>query len=150
MKLIKTNNPTFYKTPTRTRKSLTITRAEQSQQSLARVIRLCRECVHFSEADDTCKVLNIINHINMDVTRIKSLHCRTREDLCGMDARYYEQAQQEKEPIQLRNASYVDDVEVVPVFNVTYYIDGSVGVNTDEASVDNYYHTLHRDFNDVY
>jgi len=149
MKLVKTNNPTFYKTPTRTNK---LTTRAQSQHS--RVIRLCRECVHYAEADDTCKVLNIINHISMDVTRIKSLHCRTREDLCGQDARYYEhlvvQAQQEKEAILLKNASSVDDVKAVQVYNVTYYIDGSVGVNTDEVSVGNYYDTLHRDFNDVY
>lgn len=118
----------------------------QEQQSQPHVIRLCRECAHYSELDDTCKVLNIINHINMDVARIKSLHCRTREDLCGMDARYYEPniVVIEETPIALEKEEMHAD------FSVTYYIDGSVGVNYNEESVDNYYNTLHRDFNDVY
>lgn len=127
------------------------TRSPITTHAQARIIRLCRECVYYSEADDTCKVLGVVNHVSMDVTRIKSLHCRTREDLCGMNARYYE-------PLHIvevvppstpttTNVRFTDDVDV---FSVTYYIDGSVNINTDNKSVDNYYDTLHQDFNDVY
>lgn len=132
-----------------------------SSYSQERIIRLCRECVHYSNIDDTCKVLSIINNVNMDVTRIKSIHCRTREDLCGMNARYYEYQEVQTTPTPTPSpptpppqegvvVQSVADVFEDEVFNVTYYIDGSVGVNTDEASVDNYYDTLHHDFNDVY
>jgi hypothetical protein len=120
----------------------------------ARVIRLCKDCVHYSEQDDTCKVLSIINHKQQDVSSIKSLYCRTREDLCGMDARYYEPKQTMNEEYT-KKKSYIrktDDVQdiVVEHYSITYYIDGSSNICIDNDDADNYYDNLHQDFNDVY
>lgn len=116
----------------------------QAQESQPRVIRLCRECVNYSEVDDACKVFNVINHSSMSVSRIKSLHCRTREDLCGMDARYYEQLVAiTAEPIDVK--TYVAQEPII-----TYHIDGSVGISTKNANVVNYYDTLYKDFDNIY
>lgn len=151
----------FVKRPYRPSRTQVATRAQ------VRIIRQCKDCVYYSEADDTCKVLSVVNHISMDVTKVKSLHCRTREDLCGMDARYYEPREVEaylltssvKSSSSTAQSHFTDDVYVdvdvnvdvdINKFSITYYIDGSVCVNTDDQSVDNYYDTLHRDFNDVY
>lgn len=124
----------------------------------AYIIRLCRECVHYSEQDDTCKVLSIINHAAMDVTKIKSLYCRTREDLCGMNAKYYEPKQETPslipplQPTVLETSkNIVIEADHTPSnLKITYYIDGSVNICGDGCNIDNYYDNLHQDFNDIY
>lgn len=119
-----------------------------------RIIRLCRECAHYNEKDDTCKVLSVVNHAIMDVTQIKSLHCRTREDLCGMEARYYEPSQaQTVQPVPvMENTKTTDETteDNSTTLQLTYYIDGSVNVCGAGCNVDSYYDNLHHDFNDVY
>jgi hypothetical protein len=117
------------------------------------IIRLCKDCIHYSEDDDTCKVLSILNYKHQDVSRIKSLYCRTREDLCGMNAKYYEPRQvtveRSRSHLISQNGIPEDDI-VTGDYKITYYIDGSSGLTASNIEVDTYYDSLHTDFNDVY
>lgn len=95
----------------------------------------------------------------MDVTNIKSLHCRTREDLCGMDAKYYEPKQESLTPpqsiphvavVETEKSTIIDVQHTPSTLEITYYIDGSVNICGDGCNIDNYYDNLHQDFNDIY
>lgn len=103
-------------------------------------IRVCRECIHFSPEDNVCKVFSMTNHVNMKIKHMKTLHCRTREDLCGMNAKYFEPS----------NKVFVEEVVLDNTNNITYHIDGSVSVSNFGNSVDSYYASLHRDFDEIY
>jgi hypothetical protein len=136
--------PTLRKHASRTRKTV-ITHA--------RVIRACRDCEHYSDKDDTCNVLSILNYKDQSINKVKSLYCRTREDLCGIEARYYENKQSVSGETmvfqRLQNQSHID-CSISENTSITYSIDGSSGLSCNSDNVDLYYDNLHKDFNDVY
>lgn len=53
-------------------------------------IRLCRQCVHHNKEDDTCQALRFLDYTYTAVCSTKTIICRSREDMCGFSARYYE------------------------------------------------------------
>lgn len=109
----------------------------------AHKIKVCRECVHYNEIDDTCQNFAIVNHTHMEVSKIKSIQCRTNEYLCGMDAKYHK-------PKHTKENKSNDEIVDNNAYKITYYIDGSVSVCIEECNIEHYYDNLHQDFNDVY
>lgn len=105
-----------------------------------RVIRVCKDCINYSEEDGCCKVLSLVNHKMHSVTNMKSLTCRTREDLCGMDAKYYEPKYQQT---ALSESNYENWV-------VVYNPDGSSTICGEGCNIDVYYRDMHLDYVDVY
>lgn len=141
MKTIVVKNTHF---STMNRKTTTLVKAQN------RVIRLCKDCVHYSEKNDTCKALSLINYKNQSVENIKSLLCRTREDLCGMEAKYYEPKQQVSLKTQLVNGSKMDDDIAYEHWTVAYNPDGSSSICGEGCDIDVYYNNMHLDYVDVY
>jgi hypothetical protein len=119
------------------RKTMTI-KAEK------REIRLCKDCIHYSENDDTCKTLSVINYTTKDVSNIKSLYCRTREDLCGMDAKYYSLK------TQFIGVKSINDNISGEHYQITYNPDGSSGICGEGCDIDIYYNNIQLDYVDVY
>jgi hypothetical protein len=127
---------------TMNRKTMTI-KAEKSN------IKLCKDCIHYSEKEDTCKALSLINHTTKNVSNIKSLYCRTREDLCGMDAKYYESKYYSLKT-QFVGAKSINDNIVYEHYEITYNPDGSSGICGEGCDIDIYYNNIQLDYVDVY
>ena len=109
-----------------------------------RNIRLCKDCIHHSEKDNTCKALSVINHTTKDVSNIKSLYCRTREDLCGMDAKYYALK------TQFVGVKSISGDISYEHYQITYNPDGSSGICGEGCDIDIYYNNIQLDYIDVY
>lgn len=124
-------------------------RTKMTVNAEVRRIRLCKDCIHYSEKDDTCKALRLINHITNDVSNIKSLYCRTREDLCGMDAKYYESKYYSLKTRFVGVKTINDDI-VGDHYEIAYSADGSSGICGEGCDIDVYYHNIRLDYVDVY
>jgi hypothetical protein len=109
-------------------------------QAEARVIRVCKDCVNYSEEDGFCKVLSLVNHKMHSVSNMKSLVCRTREDLCGMDAKYFEPKHHQTTVPEYNYENWV----------VVYNPDGSSTICGEGCNIDVYYGDMHLDYVDVY
>lgn len=105
-------------------------------------IRVCKECVYYNEGDDTCKVMSMTNHKSKHTSHIRSLVCRTRDDLCGVDAKFYKKRQM--------NTFEVDDVDSNNIIHITYFPDGSSGLCGEGCNIDEYYDKLHLDYVNIY
>lgn len=127
---------------TMSRKTITI-KAEK------RNIKLCKECIHYSEKDTSCKALRVINQATNNVTNIKSLYCRTREDLCGLDAKYFENRYYSLDTQFVGVKSLNDDI-VYEHYQIAYNPDGSSGICGEGCDIDNYYKNIQMDYIDVY
>ncbi len=114
-----------------------------------RVIRLCKDCIHYNEKTDSCKALSLINYKNQSVESIKSLICRTREDLCGMDARYYEPNYMSLKTEFVGVSKLNDDINYEH-WTVSYNPDGSAGICGEGCDIELYYNNIHLDYIDVY
>lgn len=113
-------------------------------------IRLCKDCVHYSQQDNVCKVLSIVNYSTQSVSYMSSLLCRTRDDLCGMDAKFYEPTQQPKLKTKLVNVSTFDNDIAYEHWTVAYNPDGSSTICGEGCDIDVYYNNMHLDYVDVY
>ena len=131
-----------FSTKTMNRKTMTI-KAEK------RNIRLCKECIHYSEKDSTCKALRLINHTTNNVTNIKSLYCRTREDLCGLEAKYYKTKYYSLQTQFIGVKTLNDDI-LYHHYQIAYNPDGSSGICGEGCDIDEYYDNIHLDYVDVY
>jgi hypothetical protein len=116
-------------------------------QAQNRVIRVCSECINYSEEDGFCKVLSLVNHKSHSVSNMKSLVCRTREDMCGMDAKYYEPKYQQT---QVNDVSTLDDDTDYENWVVAYNPDGSSSICGEGCNIDVYYSNMHLDYIDIY
>lgn len=105
---------------------------------------MCRTCVHYSQADDTCKALSAVHHLSQAIHPIKASICRSQNDLCGKSPKYFEKIVVPMTPISSHLSCCEDDVVVA------YFVDGSSGLTCKDAGAEKYYHGLQYDFNDVY
>jgi hypothetical protein len=120
-------------------------------QAQTRVIRVCKDCVNYSEKDGLCKVLSLVNHKMHSVTNMKSLTCRTREDLCGMDAKYYEPKHEDKQTSLKDVSSTTNDDDIQnDEWVVVYNPDGSSTICGEGCNIDVYYTNMRLDYIDVY
>lgn len=131
-----------YSTKNMNRKIITV-KAEK------RNIRLCKECVHYSEKDDTCKALNLVNNSTKNISNIKSLYCRTREDLCGMEAKYYEPKYYSLKTEFVNVISINENIQGEH-YIIAYNPDGSSGICGEGCDIDIYYNNILLDYVDVY
>lgn len=78
-------------------------------------IKVCSDCKHFNENNNTCKLISFINSDSKVITSIRSLHCRTNEELCGMQARFFSPTTKELKKTSISDtdeyASYAEYAE---------------------------------------
>jgi hypothetical protein len=85
-------------------------------------ILLCQNCRYHNKVNDKCQIFKDTN----------VLLARTRKDMCGPNARYYE---------------FLNNIEThTPI----YAQDGATYVITNKNREEHYYNQLHNDFKDIY
>lgn len=58
-------------------------------------IRVCSDCKFYNETNNTCKVISIVNSESGTVTPVRTLHCRTNEEFCGIEGKFFRRKMKE-------------------------------------------------------